>query len=152
MNNFHRSCAVLVLLAGASAPVLADDCKLSIDANDAMQFSTRQLTVPASCAEVELTLHQVGKQPRAVMGHNWVLTRARDATSVANLGMAAGLEKGYLPAGDARVIAATRLVGGGESDSVKFSTANLKPEDEYTFFCSAPGHIAMMKGRFTVRK
>lgn len=152
MHRTFRHCALLMAMAGAAAPVLADECQLSIDSNDLMQFSARQLTAPASCTEVEVTLHHVGKQPLAVMGHNWVLTRTKDANTIANLGMSAGLRKNYLPQGDARVIAATRLIGGGESATVKFGTAALKPEDDYTFFCSAPGHIAVMKGKFELRK
>jgi azurin len=141
-----------MLMACAAAPALANECQLSIESNDLMQYSARQLTAPASCPEVEVTLHHVGKQAIDVMGHNWVLTRSRDANAIANLGMSAGIKNNYLPQGDARVIAATRLVGGGESATVKFDTAALRPDEDYTFFCSAPGHIAVMKGKFALRK
>ena len=144
--------AFAICVAGAAAPALADECHLSIESNDLMQYNAPQLTAPASCPEVEVTLHHIGKQPATVMGHNWVLSRTKDASAIANLGMSAGMKSNYLPKGDARVIAATPLVGGGESATVKFSTGNLKPGENYTFFCSAPGHIAMMKGRFVLRK
>jgi len=141
---------VLMTLCG-TAPALADACHIDIDANDQMQFSQRELAAPAACTEVELTLHHTGKLPAAVMGHNWVLTRSKDATAVATLGAAAGLPHDYLPVGDARIIGATRLVGGGQSASVKFNTTGLKPGEDYTYFCSAPGHIAVMKGRFILK-
>ena len=150
--NFRRTMMAAAVLLGTACPAFADQCQLTIDANDLMQFSARQLTAPASCAEVEVTLHHTGKLPVGTMGHNWVLARTKDSIAVANLGMTAGLQKNYLPTGDARVIAATRLIGGGESATVKFSTAALKPEEDYTYFCSAPGHIAMMKGRFTLTR
>ena len=152
MSRKIRRYAPLVIMAGAAAPALADECQLSIESNDLMQYSARQLTAPASCRQVEVTLHHVGKQSLEVMGHNWVLTRAKDANAIANLGMSAGIRNNYLPPGDTRVIAATKLVGGGESATVKFGTAALKPGEDYTFFCSAPGHIAVMKGRFALLK
>jgi azurin len=141
----------VVLGLGIAAAAQADPCQLAIDSNDLMQFSVRQLEAPASCAQVTVTLHHVGKLAANVMGHNWVLTRSRDATAVANMGPAAGLQKDYLPTGDARIIAATKLIGGGQTATVTFSTSGLKPEEDYTYFCSAPGHIAVMKGRFTLK-
>jgi len=145
--RFHTSLLPLLIMAGTTC-ARAADCHLRIDANDQMQFSQHQLEVPAACAEIEVTLNHTGKLPAATMGHNWVLTRSKDATAVATLGAGAGAQHNYLPVNDARIIAATRLIGGGESASVKFSTAGMKAGEDYTFFCSAPGHIAMMKGRF----
>src|SRR4051812_21666405 len=115
MTRFQHVTLFALLASGAAVPAFADPCQLSIDANDLMQFSQRQLEAPASCSEIELTLHHVGKLTANVMGHNWVLTRARDATAVANLGAGAGLQHDFLPASDARVIAATKVIGGGQS-------------------------------------
>lgn len=44
------------------------------------------------------------------------------------------------------MIAATELIGGGESTSVTFSTTSLDPGPGYTFFCPFPGHSALMRG------
>ena len=49
---------------------------------------------------------------------------------------------------DARVLAFTKVIGGGQTTSVKFSTAALKKGEAYTYFCSFPGHSAIMKGTF----
>jgi azurin len=57
----------------------------------------------------------------------------------------------YLKAGDARVLAATKLLGGGESDSATIDVAKLKAGDAYTFFCSFPGHAALMKGALQLK-
>jgi azurin len=62
--------------------------------------------------------------------------------------MAAGFERGYLPAGDQRILAATNIVGGGQASSITFKTEKLVPGGDYTFFCSFPGHAALMRGRF----
>lgn len=129
----------------------ANDCELAISANDAMQFDTKELSVPASCKEVTLTLTHAGALPKAAMGHNWVLTKAADMSAVANEGMAAGAEAAYVKADDTRVIAHTGLVGGGESTSVTFSTAGMSATEAYQFFCSFPGHWAIMQGSFKLK-
>jgi azurin len=138
-----------LLLTGTA---LADTCNLSLDATDSMQFSTKRLEIPIGCTEATVTLHHIGKLPVTSMGHNWVLTRKSDLNAVAAAGTAAGAGKGYLPAGDARVIAATRLIGGGEVASVTFSVANLKPLEEYGYFCSFPGHATVMRGTLVVAR
>jgi azurin len=138
--------AALLLLAGVAA---ADPCRVSIEANDMMQFSTRSLAVPASCAEIEVTLRNVGKQPARIMGHNWVLTRDSDMTAVASAGIAAGFGHDYQAPADKRIIAATKIVGGGESTTVHIDSTLLQPGVSYMFFCSAPGHASLMKGKFS---
>ena len=40
----------------------------------------------------------------------------------------------------------TDMVGGGQSTSVTFSTSSLEQGGDYTFFCSFPGHSALMRG------
>ena len=138
----------LVLLAGGTVAAHAGNCQLTIEANDMMQFNSRAMQVDASCTEVQLTLHHVGKQQAHVLGHDWVLARTADVTALANAGVAAGFDKGYLPTGDKRIIAATKIVGGGEVTTITFSTANLVAGGDYSFFCSYPGHTMLMRGRF----
>ena len=133
-----------------SAMAHANDCELSISANDAMQFDTKKLSVPASCKEVTLTLTHAGQLPKAAMGHNWVLTKAADMSAVANEGMGAGAAQSYVKEGDARAIAHTDIVGGGGSTSITFSTEGMSPSEAYKFFCSFPGHWAIMQGDFTI--
>jgi azurin len=40
------------------------------------------------------------------------------------------------------------MIGGGESSTVRFPTTRLEPGTTYSYFCSAPGHFSIMKGRF----
>jgi len=135
-------------LAACGGAAHAANCQLNIEANDLIQFNSRSLQVDAACPEVQLTLHHVGKMDAHVLGHDWVLARSADVAAIANAGMAAGFDKGYLPQGDKRVLAATKIVGGGEATTVIFSTANLVAGGDYAFFCSYPGHMSMMRGRF----
>ena len=80
------------------------------------------------------------------MGHNVVVVATSDFAGVAADGLAAGADANYVPAGDDRVIANTDMVGGGQSTSVTFSTSSLEQGGDYTFFCSFPGHSALMRG------
>ena len=126
----------------------ADVCKLAISATDQMRFEQQTLQVDAQCTDVEVTLHNSGKLPANIMGHDWVLTKTSDMASVANAGMGAGLANNYQKPGDKRIVAATAIIGGGESTTVRFSTTQLESGASYTYFCSAPGHFSIMKGHF----
>ncbi len=57
----------------------------------------------------------------------------------------------YIKEGDPRVIAHTKIIGAGEKDSVTFDVSKLDPAESYEFFCTFPGHIAMMKGSVTLK-
>ncbi|RUO80835.1 azurin [Idiomarina tyrosinivorans] len=137
--------AVSSLLVAQTA--LADECELTITGNDMMRYDKTELSAPASCKEVTVTLKHSGTLAKSVMGHNWVLTLPEDMQSVVQSAMSLSLEENYIPDTD-KIIAHTKVVGGGESDSVTFSTADLKAGKDYQYFCSFPGHSSMMKGTF----
>jgi len=141
------ACLALLGLACLSMPARAGNCQLSIEADDMVQFSANVLRVDAACPEVQLTLRHVGQMAAQMLGHDWVLARSADVGALLNGGLAAGFDNGYLPADDPRVIAATRVVGGGESATITFSTDKLQPGMDYAYFCSYPGHAGMMRGR-----
>jgi azurin len=135
----------------ASGAVLAADCATEIEGNDVMQFNKKTIEVPAACKDFTVTLKHVGKMPKTTMGHNWVLTKASDEKAVIKEGIAAGPAKDYIESEDAKVIAHTKLVGGGESDSVTFPVSKLTAGEPYAYFCNFPGHAAIMKGTLTVK-
>src|SRR5690349_16453957 len=149
----YRILASTLMLGALSvfAPLTyaAKTCDLAIEGTDTMQYTKPTLAVAADCTEVKLTLKHTGKLPASAMGHNWVLTETSAFQAVANAGMSAGLPNNYVPKDDARVLAHTKVVGGGESTSVTFPTSKLKKGGDYTFFCSFPGHSALMKGKLT---
>jgi azurin len=134
-----------------SAPATAADkvCKLEISGNDQMQYDKKELSVAADCTQVQLTLKHAGTLPKEAMGHNWVLVKTADLTAVANAGMSAGPANNYIQAGDKRVIAHTKVVGGGQSDTITFPTAGLAGQS-LTYLCTFPGHNALMHGTFKV--
>lgn len=138
---------LIVLLGLASLPAWARTCALSIGSDDAMRFDQAELRVDADCDEVVLTLRHDGTRPVTSMGHNWVLVAAADLQPVAVAGARAKAADGYLPKADRRVIAHTGLIGGGQSTTLRFSTAGLVRGGDYRYFCSFPGHWRSMQGR-----
>jgi azurin len=144
-----RTIACLSLVLAAPGVFAADKvCKVDISSTDQMTFDKKEIAVAADCTEVEVTLKHVGKAPVQQMGHNWVLTRTADLSAVATDGMSAGLANDHIKKGDTRAIAHTKMIGGGQTTSVKFPTSALKKGEAYSFFCSFPGHFALMKGTF----
>ncbi|WP_263262341.1 azurin [Pseudomonas sp. RIT-PI-S] len=141
-----RNAAVLAALALASTHALGASCEATVDGTDLMTYSVQSLDVSRGCERFTLHLTHTGTMPKTVMGHNWVLTTADDQPGVAEDGAQAGAEHDYLKPGDARVIAHTRLIGGGEADSTTFELSRLDPAQRYVFFCTYPGHQVLMKG------
>ncbi|MEM7217363.1 MAG: azurin [Pseudomonadota bacterium] len=126
-------------------------CTLDISAADMLVFDKTSLEVERSCGEVTVNFKHTGQLAKTVMGHNWVLVAsADDIQPVAMDGMAAGIDNSYVKPGDPRVLAASDVIGAGESTSVTFSLDTLTAS-EYTYFCSFPGHWAMMKGTLTIK-
>lgn len=141
---------ILLIIATVSVESIAADCEQVIEGNDALQFNSKTMTVSASCETVTVTLKHTGQLPANIMGHNWVLTKSSDFMPVAQAGGSAGLDNNYVPQNDSRVIAYSKIIGGGESTTVTFSASDLSSNENYTFFCSFPGHYAIMQGSLTV--
>ena len=148
MCSLHTIGALALLLAAQA--VHADPCKVTIEGNDNMQFNVRQIAIPTTCAEVEVTLKHSGKMAAKVMGHDWVLAKDSDVSAIVNGGLSAGFSHGFLPENDKRIVAATRVIGGGESTTIRFSTSTLQPGSRYIFFCTSPGHSTVMRGAFLI--
>jgi azurin len=130
----------------ATTPV-SDTAYVELEANDQMQFSTNAITVKEG-QTVVLTLKHVGTATKQAMGHNFVLLKP--GTDFADFGQAAAAaaDNDYIPQSKADVIVAhTKLLAGGESDTITFPAP---PKGDYPFMCSFPGHWATMKGIFTV--
>ena len=122
-----------------------------ISGNDAMQFDIK--TFQAKPGEsIQLTLNNVGSIPKIAMGHNWVLLKkGADAIAFGQKVLASGgsatnpLPKSLL--GD--VLAHTKLLGPGESETISFTAPTIAGDYEYV--CTFPGHFAMMRGSMEVK-
>ncbi|MGO4913489.1 plastocyanin/azurin family copper-binding protein [Leeuwenhoekiella sp. W20_SRS_FM14] len=115
-------------------------------ATDLMQFDKNEIRVPAG-KKVKLTLRHTGKQPVEVMGHNFVLLTQGTEIPAFGAKASAARDNGYIPEGTDAVIVNTKMLGGGQSDTIEFDA----PEPgTYDFICSFPGHYSVMKGKFIV--
>lgn len=134
----------------AAAPEKTSDEKseneILITGNDMMQFSTREIRVKAGTT-VTLTLKHIGNLDRNIMGHNWVLLKQGvDLIGFATVA-ASEKETDFIPAETEDVIVHTRLLGGGETDTITFEAPAA---GTYQFLCSFPGHFGQMQGKFIV--
>lgn len=128
------------------APAEKSQNEVLITGDDMMKFSTKEIRVKAG-EPVTLTLKHVGKLDIKVMGHNWVLLKPGvDLVGFASKASAAA-DNDYIPEGTEDVIAHTKMVGGGQSDTITF---DAPAPGTYQFLCSFPGHFAQMQGTFIV--
>ena len=88
--------------------------------------------------------------PKAAMGHNVVVAKSSDLNGVIKDGLKAGPATDYVKAGDERVLAKTKLLGGGESDSLTLDVAAIKAAP-YSFVCTFPGHTGSMRGSIVIK-
>ena len=153
MEKIVKKLLIPAVLALMSSSVLAQDsCSVVIESNDQMKYNSSEITVDkAQCKEFTITLKHIGKLPKAAMGHNVVITKEADMNGVVTDGLKAGLAKDYLKENDERVIANTKMLGGGEEDSVVVNTEKLDAAESYKFFCSFAGHANMMNGKVVVK-
>jgi azurin len=131
--------------AAATREVPKEGRAVEISANDAMKFDVTEIRVKAGEA-LAVTLKNTGTMPKFSMGHNWVLlensVKLTDFTEAAPQ----AAKTDYIPASYSdKIIAHTKLLGPGESDTVLFYAP--KQVGRYNFLCSFPGHFQVgMKG------
>lgn len=150
-HAFISPVLLTLLLIGVTGGAFAQNCSVTVDSTDAMQYDTDAIVVDKSCKEFTVNLTHSGKLAENVMGHNWVLSKSEDMQGIATDGMQAGLDNDYVKPGDTRVIAHTEIIGGGQKTSVTFPVSKLDPKTVYAFFCSFPGHWATMRGTLSVK-
>ena len=148
-GKFCKQTSVHVLFAGLgffAVSAQAKNCELSVESTDAMQYTVKELTVEKDCTEVKITLKHTGKLPKAAMGHNIVIATDKDMPGILADAAKAGVAKEFLPEGDKRIVAASKLIGGGETTSLSFARTAIKAGENYKFFCTFPGHSGLMQG------
>jgi azurin len=107
---------------------------------DFLAFTPDELTV-RSGAHVRLFFHHAGH--RIQQEHNFVLLEPGTADAFIDDALKAGADKGWIPPGDGRIIAATPLCDPGGTVMVDF----VAPEPgDYPFVCSFEGHGFEMRG------
>jgi len=129
----------------AAAPV-EKEVSITINAGDDMKYDLAEIKVKVG-QKVKLTLNHTGKLAKEAMGHNWALLA--QGTIVSDFAATAMQAKNtdYIPVGATEVIVHTKLIGGGQSDTIEFEAP---AKGVYEFICTFPGHSGMMKGTFYV--
>ena len=145
--------AVLSTITGCSRTPEAPPKTVQVQADDKMRFDMTAFDVSPG-QKVSITIKNVGTTPKFSMGHNLVVldkqiteqniqSKFLDPASTA-------ASTDYVPAGDKNVLAHSKLLGPGESDTVTF-TAPFVP-GQYLYVCSFPGHYTQgTKGFMTVK-
>lgn len=161
MKNILTLCLTLVLLVGCGnepkkekftykrtkteiKPVV-NSTRLVLNSNDLMMFD-KNLLKGQTGKEISLTLNHTGKIAKEFMGHNFVLLKKDvDVDDFAQKAMLAK-ENEYIPDGDDTIVY-TKMLGGGESDSVSFT---VEEKGTYIYICTFPGHYQIMRGEFII--
>lgn len=122
---------------------------ITITGNDRMRFEPKAFTVKAG-SEITLTFENIGRMPKATMGHNLaIIEPGVSVQAFADAAMGHPATAYIAPQYAHQVIAATAVLGPGESETLVF-TAPAEPGD-YPFVCSFPGHTPVgMVGLMTV--
>lgn len=122
---------------------------IEMTGNDRMKYNLETFSVPAGSL-VKLNFCNVGKMPKAVMGHNVVFLKADVDSGAFATAAAAARDNEYIPVQfEDQILARTNLLGSGESDTIEFTAPNTS--GDYEFLCSFPAHLfAGMRGVMTV--
>lgn len=135
--------------APAAAPNITPDETgiVHLTAADQMRYSAGRITVKAGQV-LTVELKNIGTLPKEAMGHNFVVLKpGTDPVAFATKGIPAKATDYVSPDAADQVIAHTKLLGPGESDTIKIES--LAP-GVYPFVCTFPGHAALMKGELVV--
>lgn len=126
--------------------IVEKEIEIVLNSDDLMRFDKNMLLVQSG-QKITLTLNHTGKMDKSIMGHNFVLLKKDvDVIAFAEKAVLAKNNE-YIPEGD-EVIVYTKLLGGGESDTITFDAPE---KGYYTFLCTFPGHWGLMKGKLVVK-
>ena len=123
-----------------------NEINIILNSDDLMRFDKNMLLVQSG-QKITLTLNHIWKMDKSVKGHNFVLLKKDvDVTAFAEKAVLAKNNE-YIPEGD-EVLVYTKLIGGGESDTITFDAPE---KGYYTYICTFPGHWGLMKGKLVVK-
>jgi azurin len=135
---------VPVLQQGVTADQVTRDLEIGT-ATDIPAYDTTELT--AKRGDVIRLRFKNDSDPKYHYLHSWVLTKPGKAGEVILQADRVGMQQDFIPKTD-DVLAASKLIGAGESDIVMFR-APSEP-GKYPFICTFPGHGQVMHGTLTI--
>ena len=128
-----------------------DGRAIEITGNDTMKFNVTEITAKPG-EKLSLTLVNIGTTPKFSMGHNLVVITTGIDVQAFLVASAEAVTTEYVPKEKfgASILAATKLLGPKERDTVTF-TAPTTP-GRYEYLCSFPGHYQVgMRGVLIVQ-
>ncbi len=152
---FFAACWGAFLLLGGcghpTGPVVSSlpEKTFELQGNDTMKYDVAAIDARAG-QPCKLTLKNMGTMAKTAMAHNFVLVQLHtDVQAFANAGVTHGATDYIAPEQKTHIIAATKLLGPGESDTITFKAPDMS--GNYDFLCTFPGHYAAgMKGTLVV--
>lgn len=130
--------------AAAAAPVL--EVTIKPDPANPLAYDTKAIAAKAG-QKIKLTFNNT--HPTLPQPHNIVITKA--GTKDKMMGIATNamtlVDKGYIPEAP-EILAHTGLLQPGKTETIEFT---LPAAGEYPFFCTFPGHVALMNGIITAQ-
>ena len=130
--------------------VFASNCEIKIEGSDMMKYDVAEITLDTSCEKTKISLKHAGKLPINAMGHNVVIVEEKNLSKITQqISFSLGVEKGYLPDSE-DIIFISAMVGGGDTTELEMDMSKLDKTKSYVFFCSFPGHWALMRGKIKI--
>ena len=136
--------------AGAATAPIANLPGLEItikpDAANPLAYDTKSISAKVG-QKVKVTFNNT--HPTLPQPHNFVLGKVGTKDKMMTIAMSAMtlVDKGYIP-DSPDILAHTKLINPGQSESIEFT---LPAAGEYPYFCTFPGHVAIMNGVITVQ-
>lgn len=129
----------------AAAPAAADLPVLEItikpDAANPLAYDTKTISAKAG-QKIKLTF--TNTHPTLPQPHNIVIGKlgTKDKMMAIAMGAMTLVDKGYIP-DSPDILAHTKLLQPGSSETIEFT---VPAAGDYPYFCTFPGHVAIMNG------
>lgn len=133
----------------ANAPAVGSGGEVKLEIGSAgsdSKFDKETLEAPAG-SKITLTFKNNAAADTQKL-FNWVLVQPGKTLLVVNDGLMEGEANNYVKANDPNVIAMTKLVKPGESETITF---DAPPPGEYPFVSTFPGFYTRMRGVLTIK-
>lgn len=141
--------------------VASPECTVSLFGTAEMKYSLvdsktgpavpdATVKLPKKCMNepILLKIKNSSELPKAAMGHNIVVVDTADLTKVATSPDNKADNEFVGPSVKTLVIAHTKVAGDKElTDEVTVAPKTFKAGKNYSYFCSFPGHFALMQGK-----
>lgn len=136
--------------AAAPAPAAADMPVLEItikpDPSNPLAYDTKTISAKAG-QKIKLTF--TNTHPTLPQPHNIVIGKVgtKDKMMAIAMGAMTLVDKGYIP-DSPDILAHTKLLQPGSSETIEFT---VPAAGDYPYFCTFPGHVAIMNGVLTAQ-